>query len=32
LVFENEGSFFEGQPDDYIAGNKTPRGYAPIVL
>jgi Predicted transcriptional regulator containing an HTH domain and an uncharacterized domain shared with the mammalian protein Schlafen len=27
LVFENEGSFFEGQPDDYIAGNKTPRRY-----
>ncbi len=27
LVFENEGSFFEGQPDDYIAGDKTPRRY-----
>jgi len=27
LVFENEGAFFEGQPDDYIAGNKTPRRY-----
>jgi len=27
LVFENEGSFFEGKPDDYIAGNKTPRRY-----
>lgn len=27
LVFENEGQFFEGQPDDYIAGNKTPRRY-----
>jgi len=27
LIFENEGAFFEGQPDDYIAGNKTPRRY-----
>ncbi|MGK2915431.1 MAG: RNA-binding domain-containing protein [Porticoccaceae bacterium] len=27
LVFENEGSFFEGQPDDYIPGHKTPRRY-----
>jgi ATP-dependent DNA helicase RecG len=27
LVFENEGNFFEGQPDDYIAGDKTPRRY-----
>jgi ATP-dependent DNA helicase RecG len=27
LIFENEGSFFEGQPDDYIAGDKTPRRY-----
>ena len=27
LIFENEGSFFEGQPDDYVAGNKTPRRY-----
>lgn len=27
LVFENEGQFFEGQPDDYIAGTKTPRRY-----
>lgn len=27
LVFENEGQFFEGQPDDYIEGNKTPRRY-----
>ena len=27
LIFENEGSFFEGTPDDYIAGNKTPRRY-----
>lgn len=27
LVFENEGSFFEGQPDEYIGGEKTPRRY-----
>jgi ATP-dependent DNA helicase RecG len=27
LIFENEGGFFEGQPDDYISGNKTPRRY-----
>ncbi|RYF74182.1 MAG: transcriptional regulator [Comamonadaceae bacterium] len=27
LLFENEGSFFEGQPDDYIPGNRIPRRY-----
>lgn len=27
LLFENEGGFFEGQPDDYIQGTKTPRRY-----
>lgn len=27
LIFENEGSFFEGLPDDYIEGDKTPRRY-----
>lgn len=27
LVFENEGTFFEGQPLDYLAGHKTPRRY-----
>jgi len=27
LVFENEGNFFEGQPDEYVPGNKTPRRY-----
>lgn len=27
LVFENEGAFFEGQPDEYVEGNKTPRRY-----
>ena len=27
LIFENEGNFFEGSPDDYIEGDKTPRRY-----
>jgi ATP-dependent DNA helicase RecG len=27
LVFENEGSFFEGKPEDYLMGEKTPRKY-----
>lgn len=27
LIFENEGEFFEGQPDDYVLNNKTPRRY-----
>ena len=27
LIFENEGSFYEGHPEDYISGNKTPRRY-----
>ncbi|MBT3293718.1 MAG: transcriptional regulator [Verrucomicrobia bacterium] len=27
LVFENEGDFFEGKPEDYIAGEKTPSRY-----
>lgn len=27
LIFENEGSFFEGIPDDYVTGTKTPRRY-----
>jgi len=27
LVFENEGSFFEGQPNDYVGGSRTPRRY-----
>jgi ATP-dependent DNA helicase RecG len=27
LIFENEGSFFEGKPEDYATGNKTPRRY-----
>lgn len=27
LTFENDGSFFEGAPADYLTGNKTPRSY-----
>jgi len=27
LIFENEGSFFEGHPTDYVTGEKTPRRY-----
>lgn len=27
LIFESEGSFFEGSPDDYLEGNKIPRRY-----
>lgn len=27
LLFENEGSFFEGKPEDYIPGNRLPRRY-----
>ena len=27
LVFENAGHFFEGAPEDYVRGDKTPRGY-----
>lgn len=27
LIFENEGSFFEGRPEDYVTGEKTPRRY-----
>ena len=27
LIFENEGSFFEGLPEDYVTGEKTPRRY-----
>lgn len=27
LIFENEGTFFEGSPDEYITGDKTPRRY-----
>ncbi len=27
IIFENEGNFYEGQPDDYVMGEKTPRRY-----
>jgi ATP-dependent DNA helicase RecG len=27
LIFSNAGSFFEGNPDDYVIGNKTPERY-----
>lgn len=27
LVFENAGRFYEGAPEDYVRGDKTPRGY-----
>lgn len=27
LVFENEGSFIEGSPEDFLTGEKTPRRY-----
>lgn len=27
LLMENEGSFFEGKPSDYVEGHKTPRRY-----
>ncbi len=27
LILESEGGFFEGQPEDYITGHKTPRHY-----
>lgn len=27
ILLENEGSFFEGRPEDYLTGTKTPRRY-----
>lgn len=27
LILENEGTFFEGRPADYVEGHKTPRRY-----
>lgn len=27
LVLENAGRFFEGTPEEYVCGDKTPRGY-----
>ncbi|MGE4286997.1 MAG: RNA-binding domain-containing protein [Phycisphaerae bacterium] len=32
LVFENEGEFFEGKPEDYVLGEKTPRKYRNTLL
>lgn len=32
LIFENEGSFFEGQPEDYSLGEKLPRRYRNAFL
>lgn len=32
LIFESEGNFFEGEPGDYIGGEKTPRRYRNTVL
>ncbi len=32
LQFENEGGFYEGRPDEYVAGEKTPRKYRNPLL
>lgn len=32
LIFENEGGFFEGQPDDYRLGERLPRRYRNAFL
>jgi len=32
LVFENEVSFFEGKPEDYLTGQRTPRRYRNPLL
>lgn len=32
LVFENRGSFYEGRPEDYVGGNKTPSRYRNLQL
>jgi len=32
LQFWNGGSFFEGKPDDYVAGDRTPRRYRNPLL
>lgn len=32
LIFENEGGFFEGKPEDYVIGDKTPRRYRNAFL
>jgi ATP-dependent DNA helicase RecG len=32
LVLENEGSFFEGKPEDYVTGERTPHRYRNTFL
>ena len=32
LQFENRGGFFEGRPEDYVQGNKTPTRYRNLQL
>ena len=32
LIFENEGEFYQGKPEDYVSGNKTPRRYRNAFL
>jgi ATP-dependent DNA helicase RecG len=32
LIFENEGGFFDGHPDDYTIGERTPRRYRNAFL
>lgn len=32
LIFENEGSFFDGEPDQYVPGIKRPRRYRNAFL
>nr|WP_242518651.1 ATP-binding protein [Halochromatium roseum] len=27
LLFENDGNFYDGEPDDYLEGNRVPRRY-----
>lgn len=32
LVFENPGNFFEGRPEDYVSGDRTPSRYRNLQL
>ncbi len=32
LIFQNAGEFFDGAPDDYISGNRSPRRYRNRLL
>ncbi|ADH84747.1 putative transcriptional regulator [Desulfurivibrio alkaliphilus AHT 2] len=32
LIFANEGGFFEGKPEDYVTGDKTPHRYRNAFL